>query len=128
MQLPLTFIAMITCTVVANLLLKAGARPVPSEPLLFGAFSWKLVAGLGVFACAALLYAWVLRWVPLNVAQSFASAQFVAVILASALVLAEPIPVSRWLGIGLIAAGILVVAVSYKSEDIQATSEIEAKL
>jgi drug/metabolite transporter (DMT)-like permease len=128
MQLPLTFIAMIACTVVANLLLKAGARPVPSEPLLFGVFSWKLVAGLGVFACAALLYAWVLRWVPLNVAQSFASAQFVAVILASALVLAEPIPVWRWLGIGLIAAGILVVAVSYDSDEIHAASEIEAKL
>jgi drug/metabolite transporter (DMT)-like permease len=120
------FIAMISCTVLANLLLKAGAHPSASEPLLFGQVSWKLIAGLSVFGCAALLYASVLRSVPLNVAQSFASAQFIAVIVASSLVLAEPIPLSRWLGIGLIAAGILVVAATYNVEHEQRVAETQS--
>jgi uncharacterized membrane protein len=53
-----------------------------------------------------------LRVPPLNVAQSYAAAQFVAVILASAILLGESIIVMRWLGIILITAGILVVAIS----------------
>jgi drug/metabolite transporter (DMT)-like permease len=49
---------------------------------------------------------------PLNVAQSFAALQFVAVILASAWFLGEPISGVRWLGIALIIAGILTVGIS----------------
>ena len=68
--------------------------------------------GLCIFAIAALIYAWLLQWVPLNVAQSLAAAQFIAVILASSLVLSEGIPLRRWAGILLIATGILVVGLS----------------
>jgi hypothetical protein len=57
-----------------------------------------------------LFYARVLRLLPLNVAQSYAAAQFIAVILASKLILGEPIPLARWAGISLIAAGIIVGA------------------
>ena len=42
-------------------------------------------------------------------AQAFAATQFIAVILASSLLLSEPIPFARWIGIGLIACGIAVV-------------------
>ena len=58
---------------------------------------------------AGMIYSWVLRWMPLNVAQSFTSIQFVAVILASSVIL-EPITVGRWIGIALIGAGIAVVS------------------
>jgi drug/metabolite transporter (DMT)-like permease len=59
-----------------------------------------------------LIYAWILAFLPLNVAQSFTAAQFIAVILASAVFLSEPIPVARWLGIALIFVGILVVSLT----------------
>lgn len=101
-KIVLTFIAMISFTVLANLLLKTGAV----APHLL---NWRVFAGLGSFALAACFYVLVLQWLPLNVAQSFAAAQFVAVILASALVLAEPIGAAQWTGITLIALGIAVV-------------------
>jgi multidrug transporter EmrE-like cation transporter len=102
-------VSMIGCTVVANLLLKVGAADDPTR-LLLGLASWRSLCGLAVFGCAALFYMRVLRILPLNVAQSFAAAQFVAVIVGSRLVLGEAIPVTRWTGISMIAAGITIVA------------------
>ena len=109
MKVAACLIFMISLTVVANLLLKQGAMSPPSARVFFGIYSWKSVFGFCAFAGAGLIYAVVLRWLPLNVAQSFASLQFVAVILASALILSESIPPMRWLGIALIAAGVLLV-------------------
>jgi drug/metabolite transporter (DMT)-like permease len=102
---------MFTFTVIANLLLKTGAvmgRDAGGawwEQLL----NWRVVAGFASFGAAALFYTILLRTVPLNVAQSFTAAQYVAVILASALVLSEPINAARWVGIFLIAGGIAIV-------------------
>lgn len=104
---------MIAFTVVANLLMKLGAQDIRS-PLFLGLLSWRTFLGLGAFGCAGLVYAAILRKLPLNIAQSYAAAQFVAVIIASTIVLGEPILFTRWLGIVLIAAGILVVAASYE--------------
>jgi drug/metabolite transporter (DMT)-like permease len=55
---------------------------------------------------------------PLNLAQSLASVQFVAIILASALVLAEPIPLPRLIGIVLILAGVVVASSTYEAPGI----------
>jgi multidrug transporter EmrE-like cation transporter len=103
--------AMILCTIAANLLMKLGSGDTRSSVLL-GILSWRTALGLIAFGCAGLFYSNVLRVPPLNVAQSYAAAQFVAVILASAILLGESIIVMRWLGIILITAGILVVAIS----------------
>jgi len=100
---------MISCTVGANLLMKLGVDDAPSRALL-ELMSWRTFAGLAAFGFAGLFYAAALRFLPLNVAQSYAAAQFVAVILASRLVLGEPIASERWIGITLIAGGIIVVA------------------
>ena len=86
MKITIALVAMISCTVVANLLLKAGAMVPSAERFFFELISWKMVIGIFVFGCAALIYAWLLHWLPLNVVQSFAAAQFIAVILASAIV------------------------------------------
>jgi uncharacterized membrane protein len=58
------------------------------------------------------VYSLVLRILPLNVAQSFTAAQFIAVILASTIVLGEAVSVQRWLGIVMINGGIVIVALS----------------
>jgi drug/metabolite transporter (DMT)-like permease len=72
--------------------------------------NWRVVAGMASFGGAAIFYTILLRSLPLNVAQSFTAAQYIAVILASAVVLAEPISGPRWVGIALIACGIAIVA------------------
>jgi drug/metabolite transporter (DMT)-like permease len=109
-KIALAFVAMIGFTVLANLLMKAGADELAAPgPLLVRLQSWKLALGLASFGMAALIYVLILGWLPLNVAQSFAAAQFIAVILASRLVLGEPIGTAQWAGIVLIASGIAVV-------------------
>jgi drug/metabolite transporter (DMT)-like permease len=105
------FAAMIAFTVAANLILKLGAVAPPAERLLFGLLGWKSIAGLALFGCGGLIYAFLLREVTLNTALSFTAAQFVGVIIAANLVLGEPIS-ARWLGIGCICFGIFVVGLT----------------
>ena len=108
------FVAMVSFTVAANLMLKLGASAAPAERVLFGVLGWKSGAGLALFGCSGLLYAFLLRSVPLNLAQVFTVSQFIGVIIASGLILGEPISLVRWLGIACICFGILVVgATSY---------------
>jgi drug/metabolite transporter (DMT)-like permease len=102
-------LAMISCCVAANLLMKVGSQDPPS-PLLLGFLSWRTVLGLAAFGFGGLFYAAALRFLPLNLAQSYAAAQFIAVIVAAKLVLGEPVPPARWVGISMIMAGILIVA------------------
>jgi drug/metabolite transporter (DMT)-like permease len=111
MRTALLIAGMIAFTVLANLLLKSGAvMGREAGGAWWGQLvNWRIVAGLGSFGVAGLLYTVVLRWLPLNVAQSFTAAQFVVTILASAVVLSEPITAARWVGIALIACGIAVV-------------------
>ena len=104
-------LAMIGCTVAANLLLKSGAviAREAGGPMLAAMLNWRVIAGLASFGTAGLIYAVVLRWLPLNVAQSYTAAQFIAVVLASAVILGEPISGIRWLGVAMIAGGIALV-------------------
>jgi multidrug transporter EmrE-like cation transporter len=103
--------AMIALTVAANLLMKIGAQAAPSA-LFLNAVSLSTALGLVAFGVAGVLYSAVLAILPLNIAQSYAAAQFISVIVASYVVLGERISAPGWLGISMIAAGIITVAVS----------------
>lgn len=109
MKVILVLLAMITFTVIANLLLKTGAVAGGTDGPITRLVNWRVILGLVSFGTAACFYIIILQWLPLNVAQSFAAAQFVAVILASAILLSEPIGTAQWIGIALIALGIGVV-------------------
>jgi len=74
----------------------------------------NLWGGLGCYAVALLMYLGILSRVPLNVATSIASLNFVAVLLASRVVLGEPIPPLRVLGFGCILAGMYIVALTQR--------------
>ena len=106
--------SIILCTVCANLLLKIGAGVQDSEKFFFRLLSWKSLVGLCFFGTAGILYAWVLKWLPLHLAQGIGAAQYMGVILISWLVLAEPINGAQWIGIGLIAVGIVVTGWNYR--------------
>ena len=111
MKIAIAFVVMISLTVTANLLMKSGTNLLAGKEINILAFilSWRLILGLTCFGCAALVYILILRWIPLNVAQSFAAAQFIVVILASWLVLGETIGSAQWLGIALITLGISII-------------------
>lgn len=110
MRVALMFAVMISCTVGGNLLMKQGAMIPASQRVIFGIMGWRTLFGFGLFLSAGALYSYFLRFFPLNVAQSFAALQFVAVILASWILLAEPIPLARWIGIAFIMTGIAIVS------------------
>jgi drug/metabolite transporter (DMT)-like permease len=110
----ISFALMIGSTVAANVFLKAGAMVPTAERTIMGVCDWRTLLGFVFFGTSAIVYSGVLQWLPLNVAQSVAASQFVAVIIASALILAEPIPPVRLVGIALIVAGIVVVSLSDK--------------
>jgi drug/metabolite transporter (DMT)-like permease len=101
---------MMLFTVPANLLIKAGAEAarLSGHPLA-GLMNWYILGGLSAFGCAVLIYLLVLQQLPLNVATSFAASQFIAVVIASAILLSEPVPPLRWVGIAMIATGIVLV-------------------
>ena len=103
------FLAMICLTVLANVFMKLGASDDEETRWLFGLAGTQTLVGVTFFGLALVCYAWLLRYVPLNVAQSLMAVQFIAVILASAGILSEPIPLLRRVGIALIACGILLI-------------------
>src|SRR5207237_2768024 len=87
--------------IIANLMLKLGASAPASDRIIFGVLSWKSVAGLVLFGCGGLLYAFLLRWVPLNVAQSFTAAQVIGGIAAASLTRHDAMSPGRGSGVGL---------------------------
>lgn len=102
-----------SCTVVGNLLLKTGVghRGVGSVWPFSLLNAYTLLGALS-FVFAMLFYMMVLKRTALNLAQSIFALQFVLVIIAANVILQEPIGPQRWLGIGLIAAGLFVISLS----------------
>ena len=113
MKAVIALILMISCTVIANLLLKTGASTGAAHDIT-ALINWRTAAGLATFGMAGILYALVLRWLPLNVAISFAAAQYVGVLVASAVVLRESIALLQWLGVILITSGIAIIGWSQR--------------
>lgn len=108
----LTFILLtLACTVSGTLLLKIGvSRPGIGVIWPFSILSWISIGGIAIFGFGLLGYLTVLESLALNVAQPiFIGGQFVGVVLASVLLLGEPIGVARLVGIALVFTGILVV-------------------
>lgn len=111
MKIAITLFVMISCTVAANLLTKIGAATRSGERFaLFGLLDVYTLTGMVFFGLAFVFYAIVLRWLPLNVAQSLASLQYVAVILTARLVLGEAIGLIQWIGVALIIAGVATIS------------------
>ncbi len=100
----------VALTVVANLLVKTGSQTgVLQNSAIMGLLNLTTLAGLLCFGGSFALYAFLLQRLPLNIAQSFLAVQFIAVIMASAIILGEPVSALRWAGIGFIFLGIAVV-------------------
>lgn len=69
-----------------------------------------VLLGLFLYACGALAWIAVLRRMDLSYAYPFLALNFVLITLVSRFFLGEDVPLLRWMGIGVICMGILVVA------------------
>jgi drug/metabolite transporter (DMT)-like permease len=109
----LFILASMTCTVVGNLLLKTGVQNAGVAAIWpLNLLNARTLLGALSFCCAMVFYMMVLKRTTLNLAQSIFALQFVLVIIAANVILNEPIGLQRWLGIGLIAAGLFVISLS----------------
>lgn len=94
--------------VCASLLLKLGASDRPA-PLLLNMLSWRSFLGLACFGVGALAYAWILRYVPLSVAQAVAASQYIFTVTGAWLLLHESIDGVQLVGFVLVGLGIALV-------------------
>ncbi len=116
--LSLIFISILT-GVAGQTVLKLGvSTPQAAERAISGPFdvivlilhSPLVLLGLLLYGVGALAWIMVLSRLDLSYAYPFLALNFVLVTLSSRLILGEPIPTIRWLGIGFICVGILIVA------------------
>jgi drug/metabolite transporter (DMT)-like permease len=104
-----TMLFVVASNVMGTVLIKVGANAPLGRAYLFGLFGWQTAAGIACFGGGVLLYAWVLKYLPLHMAQAVASLQFAGNVLAAAFLLGETITPQKWLGIVFILVGLGIV-------------------
>lgn len=75
----------------------------------------RLWLGLALFGISAAFWLVVLSRVPLSVAYPFVGMSYVFVVLLSRFVLHEHVPASRWVGVFVVAAGIVIIGLSFRA-------------
>jgi len=96
--------------VTANVFMKIGSNQVAAAQGPAGLLNLSTIVGIGIFGISVLLYAWVLKHLPLYLAQSMAALQFIGVIAMAAIFFGEPIVMRQWIGFALIIFGLVIVA------------------
>lgn len=104
----LWMLPVIACNVTANILLKLGANAPPSKHLL-GLCSLQTLLGLFFFGFAGLVYAFVLRFIPLTFAQVLSIAQYIFTIFLAILLLGETVTTMQSFGIVLVLFGLFFI-------------------
>jgi multidrug transporter EmrE-like cation transporter len=74
----------------------------------------KLWIGLVLFGISALFWLVVLSRVPLSVAYPFVGISYVLIVLFARVFLNEHVPLSRWIGVLIVALGIAIVGISFR--------------
>ncbi len=74
----------------------------------------KLWLGLVLFGVSAMFWLVVLSRVPLSVAYPFVGVSYVLIVLFARLFLNEHVPLTRWIGVLVVALGIAIVGISFR--------------
>jgi multidrug transporter EmrE-like cation transporter len=74
----------------------------------------RLWLGLSLFGISAVFWLVVLSHVPLSLAYPFVGLSYVLVVLMSRFILHEHIPASRWFGVFVVTAGIVIIGLSFR--------------
>lgn len=97
---------------VENSISGEGISNVPISVLAQSIRSPLVLLGLFLYGVGAAAWILVLSRVDLSFAYPFLALNFILITISSRILLSETVPLLRWLGILIICAGILVVAVS----------------
>lgn len=113
----LLFIAIVLSTF-GEVLLKAGVNRIDRitlapDTLIRAFLQWQVLAGFVLLFGGSLFWLAVLSRVHLSLAYPLLALGYILTTLWALIFLKEPVPVSRWLGIGAICSGIVLVL--YKS-------------
>jgi multidrug transporter EmrE-like cation transporter len=100
-------LAAIAVSMGGQTLLKSGAR---APDLLSQLLSWTSITGLALYGAAALLYMTALRRIPLSVALPATAISYIAAALVGHFGFGEPISAIHIAALGLIAAGVVLLA------------------
>lgn len=100
-------IGAIAISMVGQTLLKSGSR---APDLLAQMLDWHTIIGLGLYGGAAMLYIVALRRIPLSVALPATAISYVAAALMGHYVFGEALTAMHLAAIGLIAAGVVLLA------------------
>ena len=108
----ITLAAAITTSLVGQILLKAGASgSVAAETgFMDQLFRWQTIIGLGCYGGAALLYIIALRKIPMSVALPCTAASYVVIAIIGWAMFGETLGAQKMAAIGLISAGVLLLA------------------
>jgi drug/metabolite transporter (DMT)-like permease len=115
----LLFVLSISCDVFGQLALKLGSRSlpdvsdegVPTYVVRLLREPW-LLAGLCIYAVEFVVWVRILSLLPLSVAGPLASMNILGIVLASRVLLGEPVSSRQWSGAMLIVAGVAIVSQS----------------
>ena len=113
-----TVALLLTCLCVAmiaagQLLFKLVAlrsAAVPDAGLAAHWLNWPFLAALAIYGAATILWIWVLRFIPLNIAYPVFALAFIIVPVASYLMFREPLGWHHAVGGALIIGGVLVIS------------------
>ncbi len=97
----------ISTSMVGQALLKAGSR---AHSFMDQLLDWHTMLGLGLYGAAALLYIVALRRIPMSVALPCTAASYAVAVLIGHFAFDEPIGGTQVAAIGLISAGVLLLA------------------
>ena len=87
----------------------------PAKTVVRAAKEPRLWIGLALFGISAAFWLVVLSRVPLSVAYPLVGLSYVLVVLLSRLLFHEQVPAMRWAGVVVIALGIALVGMSYRT-------------
>ena len=110
--------------VTAQLTLKSGMDRVgrigaaeiaaPGDTVLRAAREPRLWIGLALFGISAVFWLVVLSRVPLSIAYPFVGLSYLVIVAFARVVLHEHVPLVRWVGVAVVAAGIAIVGLSFR--------------
>ena len=102
-------LAAIATSMGGQTLLKAGAG---APDFLAQLMDWRTILGLALYGGAAMLYIVALRRIPMSVALPFTAISYIAAALIGHYTFHEPLTVMHLAAIGMIAAGVVTLALA----------------
>ena len=108
---PLIVVVVLVCALlgaVGQIFFKMSSESFSFNPLEL-IQNYKFIIGAVLYASSALLFIWALKFGDLSILYPIIATSYIWVALFSVTLLSEPFPPLRWLGVGLIIAGISLI-------------------